>query len=51
MIASSSAGNCYTVSDSRTKIMLDCGISIRRIKEGSGFSVCEIAGCLISHEH
>lgn len=50
-IASSSHGNCYVVSDGNTSILLECGISFRRIKKELGFDMSEIRGCLISHEH
>ena len=33
-IASSSLGNCYTVDDGQTKILIECGIPIKKIKKG-----------------
>lgn len=50
-LASSSHGNCYVVSDGWTSILLECGISFRRIKKGLGFDLSAIRGCLVSHEH
>lgn len=50
-LASSSHGNCYVVSDGETAILLECGISFRRIKKGLGFDLSAVRGCLISHEH
>ncbi len=50
-LASSSRGNCYVVSDGETAILLECGISFRRIKKGLGFDLSAIRGCLVSHEH
>lgn len=50
-IASSSAGNCYWVSDGRTSLLLEAGIPLQKIREGIGFRLSEIAGCLVSHEH
>ena len=50
-LASSSHGNCYVVSDGETSILLECGISFRRIKKGLGFDLSAIRGCLVSHEH
>ena len=38
-LASSSHGNCYVVSDGETAILLECGISFRRIKKGLGFDL------------
>ncbi len=51
VLASSSAGNCYIISDSETSIMIECGLAIKRIKEGSGFRLHGMRACLISHEH
>lgn len=50
-LASSSKGNCYIVRDGETSILLECGISFRRIKKGMGFDMSDIRGCLVSHEH
>jgi len=49
--ASSSAGNFYTVSDGHTKLMIECGIPVRKIKEALNFKLSEIQGCLASHVH
>ena len=50
-LASSSKGNCYVVNDGETAILLECGISFRRIKKGLGFDLSAIRACLVSHEH
>lgn len=50
-LASSSKGNCYLVDDGQTALMLECGISYRRIWQGLGFAHSPIRGCLVSHEH
>lgn len=50
-LASSSHGNAYIVSDSDTRILLECGVSHTKLKKLSGFNLTEFAGCLISHEH
>lgn len=50
-LASSSHGNCYVVSDGQTAILLECGISFRKIKKGLGFDLSDIRACLVSHEH
>lgn len=50
-LASSSRGNCYVVNDGQTAILLECGISFRRIKKGLGFDLSTIQACLVSHEH
>ena len=50
-LASSSHGNAYIVSDSDTRILLECGVSHKKLQKLSGFSLSEFAGCLVSHEH
>lgn len=51
VLASGSTGNAYKISDGQTSLLLDCGISFRRIQEGCRFRTNDIAACLISHEH
>ena len=48
-LASSSAGNAYIVDDSETRILLECGISHRKLKQLSGFSLSQFSACLVSH--
>ena len=50
-MASSSHGNAYMVSDRETHLLLECGISHKKLQKLSGFRLSEFAGCLISHEH
>jgi phosphoribosyl 1,2-cyclic phosphodiesterase len=49
--ASSSSGNCYSVSDRDTKILIECGISRGKLSKLSGFALSEFKACLLSHEH
>ena len=51
VLASSSKGNCYIISDGKNKLLIDPGIAIREIKQKGGFKIHEISACLISHEH
>lgn len=50
-LASSSKGNCYRVTDGKTPILLECGISYKEIQKGLNFQMSEIAACLVTHEH
>ena len=50
-LASSSHGNAYIVSDRDTRILLECGVSHRKLQKLSGFQVVDFAACLVSHEH
>lgn len=50
-LASSSAGNAYVVTDRDTRILLECGVSHKKLQKLSGFSLSEFQACLVSHEH
>ena len=50
-LASSSHGNAYIVSDSDTRILLECGVSHKQLQKLAGFSLADIKACLVSHEH
>ena len=50
-LASSSAGNAYVVSDNDTRILLECGVSHKKLQKLSGFSLTDFQACLVSHEH
>ena len=50
-LASSSAGNAYIVSDQDTRILLECGVSHKKLLKLSGFALSEFQACLVSHEH
>lgn len=49
--ASGSRGNCYSVNDWQTPLLLEAGISFKSIQKRLDFRLSGIAGCLISHEH
>jgi len=51
--ASGSRGNCYRITDGRTPLLLECGISINEIlrKTNAMGGVSSLAGCLVSHGH
>lgn len=51
VLASSSRGNCYRVSDGSTPLLLEAGIRFKEIQQKLNFRLSEIAGCLVSHEH
>ena len=51
VLASSSKGNCYRISDGVTAILLDCGIPLKQIQIGLNFKVSEIRGVLVTHCH
>ena len=53
-LASGSSGNCAVVSDGRVHILIDAGISTRRISQGLkglGLELRHVSGVLVTHEH
>ena len=50
-LASSSAGNCYMIDNGHSRLMIECGIPWRTIKDKLGFELSGISGVLVSHEH
>ena len=53
-IGSSSSGNAYIVSDGKTRLLLDVGLTAKRIKEGLAectLSAEDIQGVFVTHEH
>lgn len=51
VLASSSRGNCYRVSDGSTPLLLECGIPYKEIQRGLNYQATMAGGCLVSHEH
>lgn len=54
VFASGSSGNCLLLSEGDTHILLDAGISMRRIQQSlraAGLDIQDIGGVLITHEH
>ena len=50
-LASSSKGNAYLVCDGDTNILLECGLTHKKLLQMVGFALREIKACLITHEH
>lgn len=51
VLASSSLGNAYLVSDKETSILLDAGIPYKELQVKSDFKVNEVAACFTTHGH
>lgn len=50
-LASSSHGNAYIVTDGKTSVLLECGVTYKKLKQLTGFNLNKFAGCLVSHSH
>lgn len=49
VLASSSKGNCYCISDGTSNLLIEAGISLKRIRQQ--VDLMSLSGCLITHEH
>lgn len=49
-ISSGSKGNCYRVTDGKTPLLLECGITYKEMQRAFNFNM-HFDGCLITHEH
>lgn len=50
-LASSSSGNGYLVTDGQTHILIECGLSHKKLQQACGFKLTSLDAVLISHEH
>jgi len=51
-LASSSSGNLYVVTDADgRRLAIECGLSLRRMREALGFTLSSLDGVLVSHSH
>lgn len=50
-LASGSSGNCYLIDDGATRLLIEVGISWKRIREALGFETISLSGVLVSHGH
>ncbi len=51
ILGSGSSGNCYILGNDSTAMVIECGVDIKKIKQGLDFNLSKVAGALVSHEH
>ena len=51
IIGSGSSGNAYTISDGRTRILLDCGLPMTKLQAATGYTISSLDACMITHSH
>lgn len=49
-LASSSAGNAYLLEDKGSRILLECGLPIKKLRAAAP-GLTDLTGCLVTHEH
>ena len=51
-LGSGSSGNCYILEASNgDKLIIECGVTFRSIKQALKFNLQGVIGCLVSHRH
>ena len=50
-LGSSSKGNCYIIRAKGEALILEAGLTYRKIVKALDYNLTDVAGCLISHEH
>lgn len=51
VIDTGSAGNCYVLDCGGRKLLLDAGVSVKRILAALDYSLSAVSGVLLTHEH
>jgi phosphoribosyl 1,2-cyclic phosphodiesterase len=51
VLGSGSSGNCYLLQGEKETLILECGLPYKTILKGLNFNLCNVVGCLVSHEH
>lgn len=50
-LGTGSKGNCYLLKSEKETLILDCGIPIKKIKQGLDYNISNVAGVCVSHFH
>lgn len=51
VLGSSSAGNCYLLETDTECLIIEAGVSYKRIEKAVNFNTSKISGCIFSHQH
>ena len=51
VLGTGSSGNCYLLKSEKETLLLDCGIPIKKIKQGLDYNISNVAGVCVSHFH
>ena len=50
-LGTGSKGNCYLLKTENETLILDCGVPFKKIKQGLGYNISNVAGVIVSHWH
>lgn len=51
ILASGSSGNCYLLENKEEILILEAGITFKKIQEGMNYKTGKVVGCMVTHEH
>ena len=51
VLSSSSAGNCYILSNQKEALIVECGVKVSSIVKALDYNIAKVSGCLCTHEH
>ena len=51
VVASGSTGNCYSISDGKTRLLIEAGIPVAEIQRAVGYRLTGCDACLVTHAH
>lgn len=51
VVQSDSQGNCYILESENSALILECGVTFRKVQKAIDYKTDKIAGCIITHEH
>ena len=50
-IASGSSGNCYLLEEGPARLLIECGVPLKKIGAAINYEYSSLDGCLVSHSH
>ena len=50
-LGTGSKGNCYILEMDSGTLIIDCGVSIKKIKQALNYNISNVAGVIVSHWH
>ena len=51
VISTGSKGNAYILENDNEALLIECGVSFKKVKEALSFNIKKIKGCILTHEH